>query len=164
MAMLQDPLRLLERLVATPAIENHLLVRTMKTNIIIIAIALMFSSTVMAQTNDEPVAVSIIQLIANPKDFDCKNVSISGFVSLEFEENAIYLSESDYDHWLTKNGLWLDISDAIRNSRAEFDGKYVMVQGRFSMKDLGHMGLWSGSIQNISRFQECVEKNKNKQR
>jgi hypothetical protein len=101
----------------------------------------------------EPVDVSLVQLIANPKDHDGQIVRVIGFVRLEFEGNAIYLHQEDYKHGVSKNGLWIDVSDDIRKRRAEYDRKYVLIEGTFSAKDKGHMDMFSGSIQKISRFQ-----------
>src|SRR4051794_13324989 len=40
-------------------------------------------------------AVSLIQLIANPTSFDGKRVAVTGYVLLEAENTAVYLHESD---------------------------------------------------------------------
>lgn len=96
--------------------------------------------------------VSLVQLIVNSKDYDGKRVRVIGFVSLEFEGTAIYLHQDDYKHCVCKNGLWLTVSDDIRKKKADFDEKYVLVEGTFNAKNTGHMGLFSGSIQKISRF------------
>jgi hypothetical protein len=97
--------------------------------------------------------VSLVQLIANSKDYDGKFVRVIGFVSLEFEGNGIYLHEEDYKHGISKNGLWIDATVDISKRKVEFDKKYVLLEGTFNAKETGHMGLWSGSIQQIKRFQ-----------
>ena len=97
--------------------------------------------------------VSLVQLIANSKDYDGKFVRVIGFVSLEFEGNGIYLHEEDYKHGISKNGLWIDATVDISKRKVEFDQKYVLLEGTFNAKETGHMGLWSGSIQQIKRFQ-----------
>jgi hypothetical protein len=102
---------------------------------------------------DEPLDVSIVQLIANPKDYDGKVVRVIGFVKLDFEGDAVYLHKEDYKHGVSKNGLWIQVTDEIRKDRKKFDEKYVLVEGIFNARDTGHMGLFSGSIQKISRFE-----------
>lgn len=106
----------------------------------------------------EPLQVSLIQLIANPKDYHGKVVRVIGFVRLGFEGNAIYLHQDDYTHGITKNGLWIDVADEIRKKQKDYDQKHVLLEGTFNAKETGHMGLWSGSIQKISRFQVWLEK------
>jgi hypothetical protein len=108
----------------------------------------------------EPLEVSLVQLIANPKDYDGKIVQVVGFVNLEFEGNAIYLHQDDYKHAIGKNGLWLDITDDIRKKQADFDQKYVLLVGTFNAKRTGHMGLFSGCIEKISHFQVWIEMTK----
>lgn len=101
----------------------------------------------------EPIGVSLIQLIANPKDYDGKVVRVIGFVRLEFEGNSIYLHQDDYKHGITKNGLWIDVTDDIHKKQKDYDQKYVLLEGTFNAKETGHMGLWSGGIQKITRCQ-----------
>jgi hypothetical protein len=106
-------------------------------------------------TAAELLNVSLVQLIANPKDYDGKYVRVIGFVRLEEEGTAVYLNEEDDKHCLTRNGLWLDIAD--EKSPTEFDRKYVQIEGTFNAKWKGHRGLWSGSIQQIKIFQVWIK-------
>lgn len=99
----------------------------------------------------EPIDVSLLRLIANPKEYDGKTVRVIGFVRLEFEGNAIYLHREDYQYFITKNGLWIDATDAMRKSKADLDQKYVVLEGKFNADRQGHMGLWSGCIEKITR-------------
>jgi len=101
----------------------------------------------------EPLDVSLIQLIANPKDYDGKIVRVCGFLRIEFEGNSIYLHQDDSKYGLTRNGLWVDVSKDMQKEKAKLDQKYVLIEGRFEAKMTGHMGLWSGSIQKITRCQ-----------
>jgi hypothetical protein len=107
----------------------------------------MFSST-RAQDPRE-MLVSLIQLIANPTAFDQKRVLVMGYVTLEFENQHIYLSEADAKHGITRNSLWLDVSDATYANRARFHQRYVLVEGTFNARRRGHLGLSSGEIRNI---------------
>lgn len=100
----------------------------------------------------QPLDVSLVSLIATPKEFDGKQVRVIGFARLEFEGNAIYLHRDDYLQGITKNGLWLDVELPSKKSAARPNNRYVIVEGVFSMKDQGHLGLWSGSIQRVTRM------------
>jgi len=106
----------------------------------------------------EPRVVSLIQLIANPKDYHGQLVRVFGFVTLDFEGTAIYLHQDDYKYGLDKNGLWIDVTREIGKRRADYDQKYVLVEGIFDGNERGHMGLFSGCIRNISRFQVWSDK------
>jgi hypothetical protein len=99
----------------------------------------------------DAIHVSIIRLIASPKEFDGMIVRVEGFMHLQFEGDAIYLHKEDYDRTLTKNGLWLGATGAMRNEMLKMNDCYVLIEGEFSSGDHGHMGLWSGAILDVSR-------------
>jgi len=96
--------------------------------------------------------VSLVQLIANPKDYDGKFVRVVGFVSMEFEGNAIYLHEDDYRHSIFKNGLWIGLTDDMQKNKADLDKRYLVIEGTFNANEYGHMGAWSGTIEKITRY------------
>lgn len=100
-----------------------------------------------------PINTSLIQLIASPNEYDGKRVQIVGFVRLEFEGNAIYLHQDDDVHGILKNGLWLNVEKLPKATRLQVDGRYVFVEGIFSMEDRGHLGLWSGALHDITRME-----------
>jgi hypothetical protein len=78
-----------------------------------------------------------------------------GVGDLEFEGNAIYLSKDDLKYGVTANGLWIKLGELATpyNIAKNYNGKYVIVEGTFNKKNTGHMGLWSGSVENIYRYE-----------
>jgi hypothetical protein len=100
-----------------------------------------------------PEQVSMIQLISNPTAYHGKLVQVIGFVRFEFEGNALYLHEEDYKQMLTRNGVWLSMAE-----KRELDQKYALIEGVFNASNRGHLGLWSGSIERVSRSQEWPPK------
>ena len=130
----------------------------MKTRTVLLLLSLLcwFVPSLLAE---EPLEVSLIQLIASPKAYDGKIVRIIGFVRLEFEGDAIYLHQDDYKHGISKNGLWIDPTDDMRKKTRDIDRKYLLLEGTFSAKETGHMGLFSGSIQKITRYGVRRERN-----
>ncbi|MDP2942779.1 MAG: hypothetical protein Q8O36_04660 [Candidatus Omnitrophota bacterium] len=117
----------------------------MKKIILLAAILMVVVINVFAETGED---VSIINLISNPEQYHGKKGIITGYLNMEFEGNGIYLSKDDYINSIYKNGLWCDI-DVEKYSN--FNKKYVVMEGIFNAKMTGHMGLWSGSIENLSR-------------
>src|SRR5262245_8395367 len=103
----------------------------------------------------QPLSVSLLQLIATPDAFEGKYVRVHGFVRIEHEGTAIYLHREDSEHMLTKNGLWLAASDGVAegSKEAQVQDRYALIEGRFTAKTQGHLGLWSGSIEDITRMQ-----------
>jgi len=105
-------------------------------------------------TPQQPLALSLFQLIATPDVFEGKYVRVFGFVRIEHEGTALFLHREDADHMLTKNGLWLAVNDAPAegSKEAQVKNRYALIEGRFTAKKTGHMGLWSGSIDEITRM------------
>ena len=95
---------------------------------------------------ERPLTVSLIQLIARPDDFDGEYVCVFGFYRTEHEGTAIYLHREDYTQGLSCNGLW------VTRDAEEHNMKYVLLQGRFNAKNHGHLGLWSGEIDQVNRM------------
>jgi hypothetical protein len=96
--------------------------------------------------------VSLIQLIAGPASFDSKRVVVTGYVMLEAQNTAIYLHESDAVYAISRNAVWLDVPLGDESHRVQFHRRYVRVEGTFSARRRGHLDAFSGSLQNISRF------------
>jgi hypothetical protein len=95
----------------------------------------------------QPLAVSLVRLIATPQAFDGKYVQVTGFVGIEHEGTAIYLHRDDWQHMLTKNGVWLVVSDipaedsgqknkgAVRSDRGTFRRQQSRAQGLVERRD-----------------------------
>src|SRR5690606_22889167 len=74
--------------------------------------------------------VSLIQLLANPEKYEGKLVRVTGFVHLEFEDNAVWLHKADFENSMHSNALWLHVEKCVG-----WDGKpmsgYASLEGRF---------------------------------
>ena len=99
----------------------------------------------------EPTDVTLVQLIANPEKFDGKLVRTIGFLRLEFEGDVLYLHREDYENAILGDGVWVDVTPAMSKQKATLNMCYVLVEGVFSSRDRGHMGMWSGTIKQIRR-------------
>lgn len=97
---------------------------------------------------------SIINLLATPEKYHNKRVRVIGYLNLEFEGNAIYLHKEDYKKSITVNGLWVTFTDGTweKIKKYNFNKSYFLVEGTFDMTSFGHMGLWSGTIRDITRI------------
>jgi len=116
------------------------------TVVIISAITILVAGRIGAA---EPTDVGMVQLLANPEKFHGKFIRVEGFLRLEFEGDALYLHKEDYANGLTKNAVWVDMPQDTQHTKLNMH--YVLIEGVFDAKDLGHMGLFSGSIGKISR-------------
>jgi hypothetical protein len=94
--------------------------------------------------------VSLLQLIVTPERYDGKTVLVEGFLHLEFEGNVLCLSENDYIHRLSKNGLWVRRNSMINENLGKLNSRYVVIKGTFDAGNKGHMSMNSGSLKDIS--------------
>jgi hypothetical protein len=97
--------------------------------------------------------VSLVELIANPERFHGRVVSVRGYVRLEFEGNAIYLSKDSYESGSRRDALWLTLAPSpLAEPGATYGPRYASVRGRFDAFDRGHFGMYSGAISEVSRI------------
>ena len=107
-------------------------------------------------TVDNPIDLSLINLIATPERFHGKYVRVEGIGNLAFEGNALYFSKDDYEYHHSKNAVWLNVKSDFYPENVQYNGKVVRVEGQFDMNDDGHFDLFSGSLKNITLY-ECLE-------
>lgn len=96
--------------------------------------------------------VSMVQLIATPEKFDGKFVRVIGFLTLEFEGDALYLHREDLVQGLD-NCVWVHRTDVMERDRKTLNRHYVVIEGVFDAQDHGHMGMFGGAIKDITRIE-----------
>jgi len=92
-----------------------------------------------------------IQLIANPKAYHGKSVRVIGFAELG-STTTPSTSTKRITSRTTQERPVVELPDDVRPKKAEYDLKYVVVEGVFNAKETGNLGLWSGSIEKITSF------------
>lgn len=109
----------------------------------------------------KPLEVSIVNLISNPEKYDKQFVRVLGVSKLSFESNGIWLSKEHLKYSIHKNALWMrldfDRLDKTEEELAQYNGTYVLIEGVFNANSHGHMSLYSGAIEKISRFEPWEE-------
>jgi len=125
--------------------------------ICIVSALLLGFSCASGTTSPEVESVSLMQLIVNPEQYHGKRVRVIGISILEFEGDSIWFTKEHYVHRIYKNSLWI-VPDYVAlqttpQELEEFNGKYVLMEGIFNKNDHGHMGLNSGTLEKITRFQ-----------
>lgn len=108
-----------------------------------------------------PTPVSMVQLIATPEKYHGQLIRVDGYLSVEFEDFALYLTRDDYEHLSGNNAVWVDFTPGILKGPAgmtpdenkSLQGKYVVVEGIFDGNSHGHLGSFAGAIHKISRLQ-----------
>jgi hypothetical protein len=111
-----------------------------------------------AAARDEPVSVSMIELIAYPEKFDRKTVSVVGYLTPVEEEHRtaiLFLHREDADQWLHSNGVLVIASDDMMRRKEQLYGMYVRIVGVFhatpavggqmvtEIKDIKACTVWS---------------------
>ncbi len=98
--------------------------------------------------------ISLLRLITTPEKYDGKQIQVIGYLNLEFEGNAIYLHKEDYSKGISNNGFWVNFSKEIAEKKNlnDYSKKYVIIVGTFDMNSRGHMGMFGGTIKNITRL------------
>lgn len=97
----------------------------------------------------QPARVSIIQLVADPGRRDGAIVRTIGYLHLEFEGDMICPTREFYEKRAAQDCLWIDAPP----SAASLSDHYVIVQGRFSAKDRGHLSMFSGALGQVTRIE-----------
>jgi hypothetical protein len=106
-----------------------------------------------ARPQEQPENVTMVQLVANPEQFDGKLIRVIGFLRLEFEGDVLYLHREDYENALLGNGIWVDVTPEISKQADTLNMHYVLLEGIFSAHEHGHMDAWRGTIKKIRRTQ-----------
>ena len=130
-------------------------------------LAAIMAAIALTASAQSPIKVSLINLIATPERFDGKVVWVEGYMHDQFEDQAVYLSKEDGDHWITSNAIWVVETEntkvemhpsMINSSKSkkphfETDHSYVSIIGTFNMGNRGHFGLYAGELNQVSRIQ-----------
>lgn len=96
-------------------------------------------------TNDEKVAglapTSLVRIIARPEEFDGKWLGTKGFLSTNFEDNTLYLTEEHARYLMNQEGIdvefdmaKLDLSPSGVRSIDDAHHKHVFIYGQFQAK------------------------------
>ncbi len=98
--------------------------------------------------------ISLIRLIATPEKYDGKRIQVIGYLHIEFEGTAIYLHKEDFENHISENSFSVNFSKKLTKKKniQIYNNKYVIIIGTFKMNDKGHMGMFSGTLDNIVRL------------
>ncbi len=136
----------------------------MKINALCLLLSLIVAG--IAQAQQQPLSVSLIQIIANPEKYNGKFVRIGGYLHNKFEDSGLYLSKDHADRLMGREGIWISYSNKLTlQPKTEegiryFDTKWVLLEGIFQYKSEnghGHMGAFSGELKNTTRILENTQ-------
>jgi hypothetical protein len=93
--------------------------------------------------------VSMQQVVAEPQRFDGQRIRVSGFLRLEFDRNALYLSRNDFNESVAAHALRLELSNSQLRSLGKLNNGRVSVEGTFAAKK---GGPWAGSLHRVAEI------------
>lgn len=116
-------------------------------------------------------SVSMVELLSNPERYHGKRVLVQGYLHVGFEDSALYFSKEQADYGLTKDALWVnyknDLSLTSMNSAKKgskpdihyFNCKHVILIGIFNKDKMGHLSLFSGTLEDVDSVSEMPRRN-----
>ena len=97
------------------------------------------------------IGCSVHRVALYPWLFHGREITIFGFMNLEFEGHQIFFSEEMADYGV--EGIWLsDIPDEILDNRDYYNYRHVRITGRYNAQSHGHGDLSIGTIENIKEI------------
>ena len=109
--------------------------------------------------------VSLVRLIAVPRDFDGVKVRVEGVVLLEGDSDEICLSEESVKFLMLKDCLALQLDyEAIGKPRSDLidlSGEHVLLEGILDASGEGTDSLFSGSIKRVTRLESIEYEGRN---
>jgi hypothetical protein len=98
----------------------------------------------------EAPTVPLVALLAQPADYDGRLVRVEGFLTLHFEESALYPDKEAYDGNLASSSVWVNTPKGMDRTKAyRMRPRYAAVEGRFVAAERGHMGAYSGGLDDV---------------
>ena len=128
-------------------------------NTCLLATTNLFANGAMAETDNQSVSVSLINLIATPERYHGKLVHVTGYISLGVEDNSICPMKVKIS---SKDCIWINIDSGPYETKADekrilkkmtilhkFKGKVATIKAKFDQENQGHFGSSSGALTDI---------------
>jgi hypothetical protein len=90
-----------------------------------------------AQTAQKLLYPSLLQLIVNPDQFEGKEISVIGFLSMGREGDLLYFHEEDENHVILQNAIQVHETAQMHRDAEKLNLKYVKLSGIFRISDRG---------------------------
>ncbi|WP_078118585.1 YgdI/YgdR family lipoprotein [Thiosocius teredinicola] len=87
--------------------------------------------------------VTVAQLVITPERYHGKKVQVYGKLSVKYEAYGVLSGEHE---------VWVKLTDEQKRRFESLDGKKGFVSGVFDGFGTGHLGMWGGTIQDVTRF------------
>ncbi len=94
-------------------------------------------------------APSLTELIVRRDWYDGARVSVTGILSMGYEDSSLFPSSESHYQRLSESAVWLDIRRGVCQDCPSWGGRWVSVTGTYRAKEGGHMGIYNGALVDI---------------
>ena len=103
-----------------------------------------------ANGHNSPYRIPINEILASPDVYEGTHVQVVGYLNLDWEADAVYLTKKDFTANRYKRGLWLHINQFKFKNASKLKGHYVVIDAVFDANDHGHENLWGGALKGVT--------------
>jgi hypothetical protein len=96
---------------------------------------------------DRLIETTMTGLIATPDRYSDRRVRVIGYLHLEFEGDELCPTAEVRRIKDSRSCVWIEPPPGS----TRLSDHYVLIEGRFSSKDRGHLGMFGGTIADITR-------------
>lgn len=96
------------------------------------------------------IELPMARLLANPEEFDGKEVTTCGVYEHEFEATAIYLNRESYEYGLAENAIYAFTTHSDEALLEQMDGHYVCMTGVYEAESASRLFRASGHLRDIA--------------
>jgi hypothetical protein len=99
--------------------------------------------------------VSLAEVLAHPDTYHGKRISVTGFYHGEFEGSSFAVDEIASRQWAYERSVWRGGVSTFADQSAIKDrnDSWLRVEGVFLRGPGGHLGLWPGELDRITRIE-----------
>jgi hypothetical protein len=114
------------------------------------------TATTVTEGDHQPARiVSLAEVLAHPDTYHGKRVSVTGFYHGEFEGSSFAVDEIASRKWAYERSVWRGrvSTFADRSAIKDRNDSWLRVEGVFLRGPGGHLGLWPGVLDRITRIE-----------
>ncbi|MEO0685653.1 MAG: hypothetical protein AAFY76_11575, partial [Cyanobacteria bacterium J06649_11] len=96
---------------------------------------------------------AVTKIVAAPWFYHNRTVAVRGYLKLKFEGNVLYPLEEYYRYGFSREGIWVDINEEIKEKKNILNSKYVTITAKFNALEHGHGDLFIGTLKEIEKVE-----------